>query len=755
MCPDHHEEPTADRRPPTVDSDRRRPSAVGGRQTTDDRPLAPRHSPPLTAYWPLLTLLILLLAAAFRLVALPDLPPGLAQDEVLDADIAQFIRGGEHALFFRHGYGHEPLYHYLAAPFAPLVGDNWLAVRLPSVFLGLLLVALTMRWARRDYGALAALVAGLGLAVSWWPVVFSRIGIRPILEPLLLVAAVWFWPLRRAMVTRRGLLSAALGGLCLGLSVYSYTAARVVPLIPAIMLLVFVAGRRPPTADRRRRTTDDGSQTTDDGRQVTRRPSSASEDADSALVTCHSSLVTGHSPPTTRPQLIYAAIVLAVSLLVSLPLALTLRANPELQQRLEQLEGPLTALAAGDAGPVARATLATLGVFSFGGDPRWTYSLPDRPLFDPLTALLFYGGLAVALWRWRRPVYALLLVWLAVALLPSALSPDAPSTVRLIGALPVVYLLPGLAVAAVARRARRWIAVAPGRNARRAVGGVLLAAGLLLLAVNGWRTVRDGRRWAADLETRLRYQTGVRDIGRDWAAGNAGAPVVAEVFYEPIDAATLRRTIGGDPLARWVQTGGGAAGALVWPAGQDGGRVYVPEYAPLDGELAAAAGLGEPIFRSQNAPSFAVYALPGMPAIELSPVDESFGAPPAMALQGFAPLNVAVAVDEGQLRLASWWAVLAPLPDDAAIFVHLLDAAGNVVAQHDGLDAAAETLRPGDRVLQRHVLSLPPLADGDYRLVIGVYRRGDGARLPAAGGADSVALLACNVGDGPLRCNLP
>ena len=97
-----------------------------------------------TGNWQLIALLILLLAAAFRLVALGDVPPGLAQGEVVDADIALFIRGGEHALCFRHGYGHEPLYHYLAAPFAPLLGDNWLAIRLPSVYLGLLLVALTM-----------------------------------------------------------------------------------------------------------------------------------------------------------------------------------------------------------------------------------------------------------------------------------------------------------------------------------------------------------------------------------------------------------------------------------------------------------------------------------------------------------------------------------------------------------------------------------------------------------------------------------
>jgi hypothetical protein len=50
---------------------------------------------------------VLLIAAIFRLFMLHDVPPGLSQDEVLNADIVQFIRGGYHALFFREGYGHE------------------------------------------------------------------------------------------------------------------------------------------------------------------------------------------------------------------------------------------------------------------------------------------------------------------------------------------------------------------------------------------------------------------------------------------------------------------------------------------------------------------------------------------------------------------------------------------------------------------------------------------------------------------------
>ena len=674
-------------------------------------------------------MLILLLAAAFRLVALGDVPPGLAQDEVLDADIALFIRGGEHALFFRHGYGHEPLYHYLAAPFAPLLGDNLLAIRLPSVYLGLLLVALTMRWARRDYGAVAAVVAGLGLAISWWPVIFSRIGIRPILAPLLLLAAVWFWPLRRETVTRRGLGAAALAGLWLGLSTYSYTAARVSPLIPALMIPVLAI------APVLRRASLAASPS-----PIPSPPPSPSGRGD----------LLRHPPLATRAQLTYAAVVLLVSLLVYAPLGLTLRANPELQQRLDQLEGPLVALREGDAGPVAQAALATLGVFSFGGDPRWTYGPPGRPLFDPLTAVIFYAGLALALWRRRRPVYALLPIWLAVGLLPSALSPDAPSTVRLVGALPVVYLLPGLAVAAAAVRPRAWLANRTPA-VRWAIAGAALGLALLLAAFNGYRTVRDGfAAWAANLETRLRYQTALRDIGDHWSAGDGGAPVVAEVFYEPIDGATLRRVIGRDPLARWVQTGGGVAGALVWPAGQ-AARLYVPEYAPLDGELAAAVGLTEPLYRSPGAPSFAVYVLPPSLPVAWSPVAVAFGEPPAIQLAGFAPLN---AGDDGQLRLLTWWEVLSPLSPDAAVFVHLLDAAGNVVAQHDGLDAAAETLRPGDRLAQRHVLSLPRLDSGDYTLVAGLYRRGDGARLATTDGRGVALLGSCHVGEPGGACNV-
>ena len=643
----------------------------------------PADSPTrLTFLW--MATAILLIAAIFRLAALHDVPPGLSQDEVLDADIATFIRQGRHALFFREGYGHEPLYHYWAAPFQALYGDNVLSVRLPAVYLGLLLVAATMRWARRDFGGVAGIATGVGLAISWWPIIFSRIGVRPILEPVLLVAAAWFW--------RR---QPWLAGVFLGLSLYSYTGARVVFLIPVVVALL--------------------------------------------------QLLAGQAAPARRRQARSAAIIVAVMLLLYAPLYLTLRADPTLQQRVEQLAGPLEALRQGDAGPALQMTVATLGVFSFSGDPRWTYTLPGRPLFDPFTAILFYGGLLLAGRQWRRPRYALILAWLGVTLLPSALTPQAPSTVRLVGAMPVVYLLPGLAVGWA------WGRVESGEwrvNSKVVTGYWLLVTAYCLL--NVVLTVRDGFvRWPAAAETRLNhYQTVLLDMGRHWQEAPVERLVVADSFFEPIDADSLRRNVGLNPDARWVQTGPNRAGAIVFPgngSNDSPGRFYVPEFAAPPPDLLAAAGVAqEPLYRSRNEPSFAVYRLPAAPNVTPMPHPVTFDG--IITLLGY---DVQPGQDGQPLTLISYWRVEAPLPWDLTAFVHVLADDGRVVTQHDGLDAAPGTLQPGDTFIQRHVLSRPERLPDSGTLQLGLYTSHDQRRLTHAGEpADRIIFVGESLFDG-------
>ena len=629
------------------------------------------------------TLSVLLLAAAFRLILLHDVPPGLAQDEVLDADIVTFIRQGQHALFFREGYGHEPLYHYWSVPFQVLFGDNVLSIRLPAVYLGMLLVALTMRWARREFGWVTAVTVGLGLAVSWWPIIFSRIGLRPILEPLLLVAAAWFW--QRPW----------LAGLFLGLSLYSYTGARVVFIWPVLWGIV----------------------------QVIAAPDTLAK----------------------RKQLRTAVIIVAVSLVLYIPLYWTLRSDPSLQQRVDQLAGPLNGLRQGDFGPIWQMTLATLGIFSFTGDPRWTYSLPGRPFFDPLTAVLFYAGFLIALFRWRQSRYTLLLAWLAVTLLPSALTPQAPSTVRLVGAMPVVYLLPGLAVAHVIHRL-------PIRNNRPGEKRLSVPQGWFIiflligiLFINGTRTVQDGfLRWPQARMTRLEhYQSVLLDMSRYYKAEPTSNLVIANGFYEPIDKDSFRRNLGYDPAARWIQTGAQVAGAIVLPQQEAGenARLYIPEFAPINPALLAVAGISsKPLYRSEQWPSFAVHELPPFPNVTSSQLIEPLSFAGLITFEGYE-----MSLLPGQtLQLVTLWRVEKPLPADLTIFTHVLGPTGNISAQHDGFDAAPAELQPGDWVFQLHLVIVPETSD-PLAVQVGLYTAHDQQRLHHDGTPSDVVVLTQNL----------
>lgn len=92
------------------------------------------------------------------------------------------------------------------------------------------------------------------------------------------------------------------------------------------------------------------------------------------------------------------------------------------------------------------------------------------------------------------------------------------------------------------------------------------------------------------------------------------------------------------------------------------------------------------------------------------------------------------------------WQAAAPVTEDYRVFVHLLDAAGQRLAQADG--QPAQWTRPtftwaaGETVTDRHGLWLnrntPPGAG--YRLQVGLYRPTDGQRLRLADGSDVVEL---------------
>ena len=96
--------------------------------------------------------------------------------------------------------------------------------------------------------------------------------------------------------------------------------------------------------------------------------------------------------------------------------------------------------------------------------------------------------------------------------------------------------------------------------------------------------------------------------------------------------------------------------------------------------------------------------------------------------------------------MLTYWQVEAGLPWDLAIFVHLLGPDGAMVAQADGLDAAASTIQPGDHFLQLHALPLPdPLPPGPYTLQLGLYVRADGRRLVHSGDPSDRFILSTDL----------
>ena len=85
------------------------------------------------------------------------------------------------------------------------------------------------------------------------------------------------------------------------------------------------------------------------------------------------------------------------------------------------------------------------------------------------------------------------------------------------------------------------------------------------------------------------------------------------------------------------------------------------------------------------------------------------------------------------------WQALAPLNRDYSVFVHLVDAAGQIRSQADGppLEGRYPTLswKPGDVLVDRHTLALgPEVTPGDYRLLVGLYTLEDGLRLSVTAG---------------------
>lgn len=610
-------------------------------------------------------LLILMAAAGLRLVALDEAPPGLEHDEVANWSIDRDILDGEHGLYFTRAYGHEAGYHYLQAASVALLGDHGLSLRLPSVWAGLVAIAASYALARRLFGERAALVNAALLALLFWPLFFSRLGVRAMLLPAVSGLAAWCF-FRSGIVEAGERLSwghLTAGGLLAGASLYTYMAARAVPLIFGCYVLYLALFQR--AAFRRH-----------------------------------------------WRGLLWFLLIMVVA---AAPLGVWLLRHPGAEYRISEIDQPLNAALAGDLGPVLSNGVKLLGFFGWAGDPLIRQNLPGRPVLDPLGALLFYLGLLWALWRWRRPQAAFVLIWLLLSLTPSLVTADAPSSIRCINALVVVGIVPGLTLERLADRLK----------GRPLLTGLTL---VWLLGAGAW-TVRDYFLvWAQEPEVGFVWQTALRDAAGALAAESPGASVVVGGWTPgSMDPPTMALYLKRDDLAlRFLDPREALLfpvrpAAMVWPAAL-----------PLDGVLEAELQrLGGSI---RAGDSFMWGSLPAARELE----GQVWGQP--VTFEGrVSYLGCRRIPEDGAgLTLLSTWRAEGPVEEPLAIFVHLLDAEGQIIGQDDGLGAPAAHWLEGDLLLQLQRIEAPA---GNYRVHTGLYNPETGSRwryAAAEGLADSL-----------------
>ena len=685
------------------------------------------------------------------------MPPGLTHDEANHGREAIDILNGVFRIFFPLNYGSEPIYSYTVALSMALFGRGLFALRLVNVLFGVLTLALTYAWAAPRFGRVVALLGATLLAVSFWPLASSREALRAGMLPFFMALAVWgFWKIRNyelgvenreeeahAEAQRRKGRQEESSSLRLGpfapwrevfspatlvfafalaATLYIYLAARV----SWLLFPLFVG----------------------------------------YLALFHRAAFRRAWPPALGGLLLAG--------LVAAPLFLYLRAHPEMQTRLDMLDGPLQGVAAGQWRPVlANATDALLAfVWPGRGDQFLAYNIPGRPVFDAVSAVFFVAGLAVCLARWRRPAYAFLLLWFVAGILPSLVTGPTANTTRNLAALPAVFLIPAVGFVALAGGIRNYelgirnqeahAKARRGQGAKKRYQVSFLVAALLWLGFAGATSARDYFvRWANMPEVRGAYQsTLVSALGHMADNYPDAEPIVFSSVYpgaahDPSIAyvlaagnAALSRT------ARWAD----ARYALAVPPGA--ALVVVPASTPPHPALQPwLRPLESVAMRPDDLdPRFTLYEINGATAA----ADLAAWAVPPVVFDGAVELVAAHWLADSArpgttAELLTAWRVLDPtragpaapptFATDAVLFSHVLDGAGGLLTQRDALDAPSWAWQAGDLLVQIHVLAVPAAAaPGDYAAVVGFYDRATGVRLPTAGG-DTAAVPELRIGD--------
>lgn len=656
----------------------------------------------MTARWA--AVVVLLVAFGMRVILLPELPPGLNMDEGFYALDAMAALRGEILPFYPQNGGRESLFMLVVAPFVALLGRDPLALRLPAAFFGVLTVAVTIPLATRLFRSVngegarwIGVVAAALAATSLWLVIFNRIGLRINAFPVLLAAtAYWFW---RAWETRQ-LGAWAAAGLAFGLTQYTYTAARIFPLILpgfVVVRLVLDLSLR-PLAERWR-----------------------------GLI-----------------------LFVVVGAMVSAPLVGYAITHPEAFFRRQDKLNPFSE--ASGQPPVERYLTALAGTLPMfvvpgGGDARAYRNYPGEPVFDLAIAPFFLLGLAIALWRLRRGPYPFILCWFGVMLLATALPLGVyPHYAHAFGLLPVVYLFPAIGLVETAGLLRR-------RGVPRALVGA--AAATLLVLSGAWEARVYFVDWAALPEIPTQFDSDMAEMAAlmndEAGPDTAFAIIQSRLYREGYDHGTIAFLYRGESPYRFIRADETRIAAQLAELVGNRRTVIVFERAVERDIAADQKRLAEFLLGRQGRQLWDEHStyfratawqvepplLTALAPAGLEPRDRPFGPLRLTGLAAGVGADAAWAVAE--------WTATSRTDLDLKVSLRLLDDAGRRIAQSDhavlrtGLFEPTSAWDGNEQERTFHLLPLPAgLPSGTYRIAVVVYDAETSRPLPVEGGPEIV-----------------
>jgi len=369
--------------------------------------------------------IILVIASFLRLYALDSTPPGLYPDEAMNANDAITNPG---KAFYLENNGREGLYMNLVNLSFKAFGPSPFSLRLVSAIVGILAVLGLYLLSKElfknlkfktENSNLLALLASFFLAISFWHIIFSRIGFRGAFLPFVLVFCFYFffYGLRK-----KNIFHIIISGIFFGLGFYTYSSFRLAFLIlPFIVIPYFFIFKK---------------------------------------------------EKQLKKFFAYAFSFILSAVIVFIPLGLHFLSRPaDFLGRL----GPISIFSQDNIIKSFFISLIRhLAMFNISGDFNWRHNLSGSPQLLWPIGILFLIGFIFSLKKffscWKNKnyqslsVYSFLFGWFFVMILPGALTYEGmPHALRTIGIIPVLYIFAALGGYWIFQKikSRKWFCLKP------------------------------------------------------------------------------------------------------------------------------------------------------------------------------------------------------------------------------------------------------------------------------------------------------